>query len=102
MVLEKRYYKRFEIPGKLVRGVPVLFSREIENCINVILKYHEDAGVRLEISFIFGMPKENYDIFHFKATANLGRDSVACGSKHPVTLKGAIVRKHVNMCQITH
>ncbi|KAJ8930673.1 hypothetical protein NQ314_016503 [Rhamnusium bicolor] len=52
-----RQYIRFEIRGKLARGVPVLLHKEIFNCIKTILQYRKNAGVSDSNPFVFWYPR---------------------------------------------
>ncbi|KAG5861624.1 hypothetical protein JTB14_033324 [Gonioctena quinquepunctata] len=92
---------RFEIRGKLGRGVPVLLSRELESYINLILKHRQDAGVSPDNPFIFGVPKENDDFCYLKATVLLRKYSTECGAKNTITLRGTLLRKHLATTCVT-
>ncbi|KAG5861496.1 hypothetical protein JTB14_022387 [Gonioctena quinquepunctata] len=95
------HYIRFEIRGKLGRGVPVLLSRELESYINLILKHRQDAGVSPDNPFIFGVPNENDDFCYLKATVLLRKYSTECGAKNNITLRGTLLRKHLATTCVT-
>jgi len=52
-------YVRFCIRGKLGRTVPVLLSQDLFECINLILKFREEAKVPTKNPYIFGLPSND-------------------------------------------
>lgn len=51
-------YKRITIRGKLARGVPVLLHNSMYECIEIILKHRDEAGVHPKNPYIFGLPQD--------------------------------------------
>lgn len=89
-------YVRFTIRGKLMRTVPVLFSAELLQCIEIILKYRNDARVPAKNIFLFGIPGYNKSCFKYLNVRELMRRfSTECGAERPWTLRGTGLRKHV-------
>ncbi|KAJ8966611.1 hypothetical protein NQ314_003419 [Rhamnusium bicolor] len=50
-------YVRFSIREKLARGVPVLLHMEMKQCIDVILKHRENAGILPDNPYLFALPQ---------------------------------------------
>lgn len=88
-----RQYARFVIRGKLARGVPVLVHQEIISCIDMILKYRQDAGVDRENKFVFGIPGGSYK--YLRACVLLRKYSELCSATNPQLLRGTHLRKHI-------
>lgn len=91
-ILAKQYV-RFQIRGKLARGVPVLLHINLVSCIELILNKRGEANVSSENPYVFGLPggSEKY----LRACALLRKFSNACGAQHPHTLRGTELRKHI-------
>lgn len=93
--IAKKYVK-FTIRGKLMRTVPVLLSDELLKCIEIILKYRNNARVPAKNTFLFGIPRYNKSYFKFlNACELMRRFSTECGAERPWTLCGTGLRKHV-------
>lgn len=89
-------YVRFTIRGKLMRTVPVLLSAELLKCIEIILKYRDDAHVPTKNVYLFGIPGYNKKYCKFlNACELMRRFSTECGAERPWTLRGTGLRKHV-------
>lgn len=88
-------YVRFVIRGKRARGVPVLLSMKILNCIKVMLKYREQAGVPKDNPYLFGLPSNSKTNLHLDACALMRRFSEESGVRNPKLFRGTILRKHI-------
>ncbi|XP_018372557.1 PREDICTED: uncharacterized protein LOC108767291 [Trachymyrmex cornetzi] len=49
-------YIRFYVRGKLGRRLPILLSHDLFECINLILKFREEAKVSKKNPYVFGLP----------------------------------------------
>ncbi|XP_024947526.1 uncharacterized protein LOC107274509 isoform X3 [Cephus cinctus] len=89
-------YVRFVIRGKLNRTVPVLLSMELLNCIEMILKYRDEAGVPSKNRFVFGIPAvEKKRNKYLRACYLLRKFAKDSGVDFPAKLTGTTLRKHV-------
>ncbi|XP_070169695.1 uncharacterized protein [Polyergus mexicanus] len=93
-------YVRFTLRGKLRRTVPVLLTRELRDCIDMILKHRKAAKVSSNNPYLFGLPsliKNKYR--YFLACDLLRQYAVECGAENPETLRATELRKHIaTMC----
>lgn len=89
-------YGRFTMRGKLMWTVPVLLAAQLFQCIEIILKYRDDARVPAKNTFLFGIPGYNKSYFKYLDACELVRRfSTECGAERPWTLRGTGLRKHV-------
>ncbi|KAG5869105.1 hypothetical protein JTB14_032913 [Gonioctena quinquepunctata] len=93
-------YVRFVIRGKLARGVPVLLRNSMHECIKLILKYRQEAGVADGNPFIFGLPQcrpndRNVVYRHLSATTLMRKYSQECNAENPQSLRATTLRKHI-------
>lgn len=87
-------YVRVVIRGKRSRGVAVLLHQEDVRCIDLILKYREEAGVPEFNPYVFGVAGATpYN--HLRATDLLRTHSSRCGANNPTALRGTRLRQHV-------
>lgn len=95
-------YVRFTIRGKLNRTVPVLLDNNLLDCVKIILKYREHAGVPVENPYVFGIQGRLEREFKYLRACNLMRKfSELCGAEHPERLRGTKLRKHIATTCIT-
>ncbi|KAF5275782.1 hypothetical protein FQR65_LT16527 [Abscondita terminalis] len=85
-------YVRFEIRGKLGRGVLVLLNQDLHECVNKIIKYRGIAGVSETNPFVFGVPGGTQ---YLRACKLIREYSVLCGASKPHTLRGTELRKQI-------
>ncbi|XP_063978674.1 uncharacterized protein LOC135163296 isoform X1 [Diachasmimorpha longicaudata] len=91
-----RKYVRFEIRGKLNRGVPVLLDSDMLDCLNLLIAHRKDARVPESNSYLFGLPSTDKDRHRHLQACDLMREySVKCGAQMPETLRGTTLRKHI-------
>jgi len=89
-------YVRFCIRGKLGRTVPVLLSQDLFECINLILKFREEAKVPTKNPYIFGLPSNDKRRYKYlRACVLIRKFAVECNAVHSNTLRGTTLRKHV-------
>ncbi|XP_067214617.1 uncharacterized protein [Linepithema humile] len=89
-------YVRFCIRGKLGRTVPVLLTKDLFQCIILILKFRKEAEVPDKNPYIFGLPgisKRRYK--YLRACVLMRRFANECNAMDSTTLRGTILRKHV-------
>lgn len=88
-------YVRFTIRGKLGREVAVILYMELVDCIELLLKKREMAGISRSNPFLFGIPSKFNSSACLSACSLLREYSVECGAKNPATLRGTHLRKHI-------
>ncbi|XP_063993690.1 uncharacterized protein LOC135171231 isoform X2 [Diachasmimorpha longicaudata] len=89
-------YVRFEIRGKLGRGVPVLVDNEVLECLELIISHREQAGVPPKNDYLFGLPSTDKDRLRYHRACDLMREySTKCGAEIPSALRGTQLRKHI-------
>lgn len=89
-ILLKRF-KRVVIRGKRSRGVPVLFSDDVQKHIEVLLR-HRDNISTVNNPYLFGNPKTSQLICGYKALRKLVK---ASGAKNPDAITATRLRKHL-------
>ncbi|XP_015125250.1 uncharacterized protein LOC107047038 [Diachasma alloeum] len=91
-----RKYVRFEIRGKLGRGVPVLVDNDVLNCLNLLIEHRERAGVPPDNRYLFGLPSSDKDRLRYHRACELMREySTKCRAENPQTLRATQLRKHI-------
>lgn len=88
-----RNYARFFIRGKLNRQVPVILSRELIKCIEMLLKYRDQYGVPKSNPYLFGLPGRTH--ITLKACNLMRYYAKACGAPNPTRLRGTELRKQI-------
>lgn len=84
-----------------MRTVPVLLLDKLLKCIEIILKYRNDARVPAKNTFLFVIPRYNKSYFKFlNACELMRRFSTECGTERPWTLCGTGLRKHVDTISV--
>ncbi|CAG9818113.1 unnamed protein product [Phaedon cochleariae] len=90
--------KRQRLIGKLARGVPVLLHNSMHECIKLLIKFRNEAGVENN-PYLFGLPQfrndKNVIYRHLIATSLIRKYSDACGATNPKSLRATTLRKHV-------
>lgn len=91
-----RSYVRFEIRGKLGRGVPVLVHKELFDCLALIIRHRDVAGVPRSNPYLFGLPSTDKNRNKYLRACRLMNEySQLCGAAIPSTLRGIQLRKHI-------
>lgn len=83
-------FKRIVIRGKRGRGVPVLFSDEIQSDIAILLKYR--PNFLNKNPYLFGMPDTISTIYGCKV---LKKYANQCGARNPDAITSTRLRKHL-------
>ncbi|KAL1492581.1 hypothetical protein ABEB36_010821 [Hypothenemus hampei] len=83
--------KRVVIRGKRGRGVPVLFSPDIQEHIKILIK-NRDRLVPKENLYLFAKSNSKSHIVEYKI---LGKYPRSCGAKNPQSLTSTRLRKHL-------
>jgi hypothetical protein len=86
-----RKFKRIVIRGKRARGVPVLFSTDIQEHINILLQ-HRDQFFSKNNLYLFGNPNTIQPICGYKV---ISRYAKLCGAKNPHAITATRLRKHL-------
>lgn len=89
-ILLKRF-KRIVIRGKRGRGVPVLFSADIQGHIEILLKYRNNF-VRSDNQYLFGHPNVLGPICGYKI---IKKHAQLAGVKNPQAITATRLRKHL-------
>lgn len=84
-------FKRVVIQGKRNRGVPVLFSPDIQNDIECLLEYRKDV-VPSTNPYLFCQLKNDSHIYGYKV---LQKHAKGSGCKNPQALTSTRLRKHL-------
>ncbi|XP_063931205.1 uncharacterized protein LOC135143259 [Zophobas morio] len=98
-IREQEAVKEFSLiflRGKLNRSVSMLVDHTTLECLNLIMKHREQAGVLKENPYIFGLPGEDQQEFrHLDACTLMRNYSSSCGLSHPETIRATLLRKHI-------
>ncbi|CAH0560491.1 unnamed protein product [Brassicogethes aeneus] len=89
-ILLKRF-KRVVIRGKRGRGVPVLFSVDVQEHIQILLQ-HRDYFYKQSNKFLFGNPTTTEPITGYKVLHKYAKSS---GAKNPSAITSTRLRKHL-------
>lgn len=89
-ILVKKF-KRVVIRGKRGRGVPVLFTEEVQNDIKTLLSVREKF-VSTSNKLLFGNPGFENSIYGYKVLERLAKQS---GAKNPKAISSTRLRKHL-------
>lgn len=84
-------FKRIVIRGKRGRGVPVLISKDVQEHLEIILKYRNNI-LKEPNNYLFGNPKSAGPIIGYKV---LRKYATLCGAKNPGALTCTRLRKHL-------
>ncbi|CAG9825705.1 unnamed protein product [Phaedon cochleariae] len=84
-------FKRIVIRGKRGRGVPVLFSPDVQQHIKIMLNHRPDFVAKGN-TYLFGNPKTMEPICGYKV---LKKYAEACGAKNPQAISSTRLRKHL-------
>lgn len=89
-------YVRFCIRGKLGQTVPVLLSKELLQCVNLILKYRKQAQVPDKNPYIFGLPGVSKHRYKYLRACVLMREFAReCNASSSTTLRSTTLKKHI-------
>lgn len=83
--------KRIVIRGKRGRGVPVLFSQDVQDHLNILLESRSNF-VPKENNYLFGRVNLLTPISGYKV---LSKYAKACGAKNPSAITSTRLRKHL-------
>ncbi|KAJ8942578.1 hypothetical protein NQ314_010034 [Rhamnusium bicolor] len=84
-------FKRIVIRGKRNRGVPVLFSRDIQEHLNILLQHRLQIMTQSNI-YLFGNPRTNEPIVGYKV---IKKYALNCGATSPNAITCTRLRKHL-------
>lgn len=84
-------FKRLVIRGKRGRGVPVLFSLDVQEHISILLKFRSNF-VDHSNPFLFAKANTSTPIYGYKT---LQKYVQACGAKNPKGITSTRLRKHL-------
>lgn len=89
-------FVRLTLRGKLGRTVSVLLSPLLVECIETMLKYRRQAGVRADNEYVFSKPHTSkLSKKYIRACPLMKRFSNECGALLPSALRGTALRKHI-------
>lgn len=83
--------KRIVMRGKRGRGVPVLFSTDVQNHIQFLLQMR-DQFVPKENPYLFAKAQSDSHIIGYKV---LSKHAKNCGAKNPTSITSTRLRKHL-------
>ncbi|KAK5637844.1 hypothetical protein RI129_000163 [Pyrocoelia pectoralis] len=84
-------FKRIVIRGKRGRGVPVLFSTDVQNHLDTLIKVRDKFVSQLNL-YLFGNPGTTQPIHGYKI---LKKYAVKCGARNPDAITCTKLRKHL-------
>lgn len=83
--------KRVVIRGKRGRGVPVLFSNDVQMHISIPLQYRKNI-LQKNNMYLFGKPNTDKPLYGYKV---LNKYATLSGAKNPKALTSTRLRKHL-------
>lgn len=86
-----KHFKRVVIRGKRSRGVPVLFSADVQEHIKVMLSLRPNF-IPQENLFLFARANSSTPISGYKV---LNKYAQSCGAKNPTSITSTRLRKHL-------
>ena len=90
-VLIKKF-KRIVIRGKRGRGVPVLFSQDVQEHIEILLSAGEQIFKNVSNPYLFGWPRSSSPLVGYKI---LEKHAIASGTKNLKAITATRLRKHL-------
>lgn len=84
-------FKGIVIHGQRDRGVPVLFSCDIQDHIKILFK-HRDKFLSKHNIYLFGNPRTTKPISGYKV---ISKYATLCGAKNPQATTATKLRKHL-------
>ncbi|XP_041466027.1 uncharacterized protein LOC121416603 [Lytechinus variegatus] len=84
------------VRGKRDRGVPILLTKEMTECVNILIEQRDRVGINEDNPFVFAClgnslnPLRGHDCIR--------RFASSCGAKHPDLLTATKVIKHIATC----
>ncbi|XP_074112130.1 uncharacterized protein LOC141535868 [Cotesia typhae] len=91
-----KQFVRLTLRGKRSRTVSVLLSPFMMLCIETILKFRKNAGVKSNNEYIFSVPGENrLAKKYIRACPLMKRFADDCGAAVPKSLRETQLRKHI-------
>uniref|UniRef100_A0A087XM20 SET domain-containing protein n=1 Tax=Poecilia formosa TaxID=48698 RepID=A0A087XM20_POEFO len=85
---------RVEVRGKRGRKVPVLFTTNIKQSVELLIKTREEVGISPTNPYIFARPFYGSQ-GNFRGCDSLKRFAESCGAKQPQNLTSTKLRKHI-------
>ncbi|KAK0076137.1 hypothetical protein PV325_005823 [Microctonus aethiopoides] len=91
-----KQFVRLVLRGKLGRTVSVLLNPFVVECIETIIKFRKQAGVKSDNEYIFSDPHANkLSKKYLRACPLMRRFANECGALIPSALRGTTLRKHI-------
>lgn len=82
------------IRGKLHKNVELFLKHHFDDCLELVCRYREKAGVPEGNPYIFGLPSLSGKVQVIDACELLRMYSKACEAEDPRSLRGTHLRKH--------
>lgn len=92
-VLASRF-KRVVFVGKRKRGVPVLFSSDVQEQIGLLKSVRHNFFEGVKNTYLFGIPGRETPISGYKTLEKFAK---CCGASNPAALKATRLRKHLTL-----
>lgn len=86
-----KHFKRVVTRGKRGRGVPVLFSQDVQKHIELMLKY-KSTFVQKNNPYLFSQTNSKEPICGYKVLQKYSKD---CGARNPSAITSTKLRKHL-------
>lgn len=77
------------------RLVPVLLKHHWDECIEILLRHRQDAGIPEKNKFLFPLPTQLGRIRTANIFSLMRSFSLSCGAENPSSLRGTNLRKHI-------
>jgi hypothetical protein len=85
---------RVEIRGKRGRKVPVLFPRNAQESVELLIKTRDEVGISPSNPYIFARPYYG-SLENIRGCDSLKRYAESCDAQHPENITSTKLRKHV-------
>lgn len=85
--------ERIQIRGKRGKKVPILFTKNMSQCINKIIEMRKENGVSDTNIYVFELP---FSSKSFRGCNALREEASKCGAEFEHTLTSSKLRKHVS------
>lgn len=85
---------RMSVRGKLYRTVPILLTKQNDECIDLLIHHRKQANVPNKNEYVFAKPSKSEKISAINACALFRKYSEECGTDNPTSLRSTKLRIH--------
>ena len=95
-----KLFHTVEITGKRGRSVPVLFTKEVYEQVELLMQMRSQAEVNEDNTYLFATNNRNSELY-IRGCDVIREFAAVCGAETPGNLRGTKLRKHVaTACQL--